>query len=131
MRVGFRVLGPNLIPKSRGMAGEGSANMEDVIGSEEGEEEVEEMEVEEEGGGWDDWGSDGEDSDPEFKCLFCALTWRSAGDLFIHCSSVHSFDFHGVRKLFGLDFYSSFKLINFIRSQVRIFVYLVCCHAKY
>lgn len=94
-------------------------NREDVIGSE--EEEVEEMEVEEEGGGWDDLGSDGDDSEPEIKCLFCALSCRSAGDLFGHCSSVHSFDFHALRKLFGLDFYSSFKLINFIRSQVRIF----------
>lgn len=106
------------------MAGEGGMNREDVIGSE--EEEVEEMEVEEEGGGWDDLGSDGDDSEPEIKCLFCALSCRSAGDLFGHCSSVHSFDFHALRKLFGLDFYSSFKLINFIRAQVRIFVCLVC-----
>lgn len=69
--------------------------------------------------------SDGEGLDPEFKCLFCTLTWRSAGDLSRQCSSIHSFDFYDVGKLFGFDFYSSFKLVNSINSQARNFVYLV------
>lgn len=82
----------NSSQNSSDRGGTGVAIMEDVIGSVE-EELVDKMEEEEEGGGWDDWGSDGEGLEPEFKCLFCTLTWRSAGDLSRQCSSIHSFDF--------------------------------------
>ncbi|RWR79740.1 Protein arginine N-methyltransferase [Cinnamomum micranthum f. kanehirae] len=76
---------------------------------EEGEEQIE---------NWDDWKTDEEDQDPDFLCLFCNLRWNSIELLFDHCISDHSFDFQSIRKSLGLDFYGSFKLINYIRSQV-------------
>lgn len=76
---------------------------------EEGEEQIE---------NWDDWKTDEEDQDPDFLCLFCNLRWNSIEILFDHCISDHSFDFQSIRKSLWLDFYGSFKLINYIRSQV-------------
>lgn len=77
---------------------------------EEGEEQIED---------WDDWKTDEEDPDPDFLCLFCNLRRNSIELLFDHCSSDHSFDFRSIRKSLRLDFYDSFKLINYIRSQVE------------
>lgn len=68
---------------------------------------------------WDDWESEGEDSPSEdYLCLFCDSRFGSAGDLFGHCASDHSFDFHGTVEDAGLDFYGSIKLINYVRAQV-------------
>ncbi|KAL1204763.1 putative protein arginine N-methyltransferase 3 [Cardamine amara subsp. amara] len=69
-----------------------------------------------EGGGEEDEDDDGSDSD--FKCLFCDSHYVSCDLLFEHCLLSHEFDFLGIRKELKLDFYSSFKLINYIRSQV-------------
>lgn len=81
---------------------------------EEEEEEVEKGDVEV----WDDWQSDEEGSSSEYLCLFCDLRYDSADILFDHCSSVHSFDFCGIVRDLSLGFYGSFKLINYVRSQV-------------
>ncbi|KAH7672044.1 [Myelin basic protein]-arginine N-methyltransferase protein [Dioscorea alata] len=68
---------------------------------------------------WDDWRSDDDgESEPGLICLFCDSTYESSETLFDHCRSDHSFDFLSIRRVLGLDFYASFKLINFIRSQV-------------
>lgn len=75
-----------------------------------------EEEVEEEV--WDDWEGDDGDSDSDFLCLFCDSNYDSCSSLFQHCASVHHFDFHAVRNSLNLDFYASFKLINYIRSKV-------------
>ncbi|XP_013610855.1 PREDICTED: probable protein arginine N-methyltransferase 3 isoform X1 [Brassica oleracea var. oleracea] len=67
-----------------------------------------------EDGDWGDWEAadkDDDDFESDFVCLFC-------DSLFEHCRLSHGFDFHGVRKELKLDFYASFKLINYIRSQV-------------
>lgn len=91
------------------------ASMEDSEEDEEGGEEL---------GGWDEWGDDvgGEDEDEQsgssFLCLFCETVYGSCAPLFDHCSSAHHFDFTGVRKALGLDFYGSIKLVNYVRSQV-------------
>ncbi|XP_057499523.1 LOW QUALITY PROTEIN: probable protein arginine N-methyltransferase 3 [Actinidia eriantha] len=81
-----------------------------------------EVEVEEEEQGWGDWNADddeGEDDlDSDSLCLFCNSKYSSSDALFDHCNSIHHFDFHGIRKALGLDFYGSFKLINYVRSQV-------------
>ncbi|XP_021299978.1 probable protein arginine N-methyltransferase 3 [Herrania umbratica] len=58
----------------------------------------------------------GEES--EFLCLFCDSKYGSCDALFEHCRLTHFFDFNGIRKELGLDFYGSFKLINYVRSQV-------------
>ncbi|XP_039132604.1 probable protein arginine N-methyltransferase 3 isoform X3 [Dioscorea cayenensis subsp. rotundata] len=68
---------------------------------------------------WDDWRSDDDgESEPGLICLFCDSTYESSETLFDHCRSDHSFDFLSIRRVLGLDFYASFRLINFIRSQV-------------
>ncbi|KAG7576937.1 Protein arginine N-methyltransferase [Arabidopsis thaliana x Arabidopsis arenosa] len=68
------------------------------------------------GGGEEEEDDDGSESD--FLCLFCDSHFVSCDLLFEHCRMSHGFDFHGIRKELKLDFYSSFKLINYIRSQV-------------
>ncbi|KAJ4815567.1 Protein arginine N-methyltransferase 1 [Rhynchospora pubera] len=84
------------------------------------EEEEEEEEVEE---SWDDWRA-GEGEDDEWApvasvvCLFCTEQFDSSELLFDHCRLEHCFDFYGVVKNSGLDFYGSLKLVNYIRSQV-------------
>ncbi|CAH8359880.1 unnamed protein product [Eruca vesicaria subsp. sativa] len=71
-------------------------------------------------GDWGDWeAADDKDDDVlDFLCLFCDSRFVSCDLLFDHCRLSHGFDFHGVRKELKLDFYASFKLINYIRSQV-------------
>ncbi|KAJ4893445.1 putative protein arginine N-methyltransferase 3 [Raphanus sativus] len=76
-------------------------------------------------GDWGDWeeAADKDDDDDggfesDFVCLFCDSRFVSCDLLFQHCLPSHGFDFHGVRKELKLDFYASFKLINYIRSQV-------------
>ncbi|KAL5708436.1 type I protein arginine methyltransferase [Ranunculus cassubicifolius] len=77
----------------------------------------EDDEIETQAQDWDDWGSD-DDEESDFLCLFCTTKFNSIESLFQHCTSTHFFDFSSFRKKFGLDFYDSFKLINYIRSQV-------------
>ena len=60
--------------------------------------------------------------DSEFVCLFCESRYSSCGSLFDHCASLHRFDFHAIRTTLSLDFYASFKLINFIRSLVNVVI---------
>uniref|UniRef100_A0A2P2LE80 Arginine N-methyltransferase family protein n=1 Tax=Rhizophora mucronata TaxID=61149 RepID=A0A2P2LE80_RHIMU len=85
-------------------------------------------EDEEENGDWEDWREDddnGEKADNEEEseksrllCLFCCSKYGSCDELFEHCRLFHKFDFQGLRKAFGLDFYGSLKLVNYVRSQV-------------
>ncbi|KAK2989873.1 hypothetical protein RJ640_015205 [Escallonia rubra] len=71
---------------------------------------------------WEDWEADEDEEEEETEsnvlCLFCDSVYGSSGALFEHCTSTHSFDFRRIRKTLALDFYASFKLINFVRSQV-------------
>lgn len=84
---------------------------------EEDDDESEEEEV------WDDWeGEDEGERESEFVCLFCDSRYSSCGSLFDHCASLHRFDFHTIRTTLSLDFYASFKLINFIRSRVNVVI---------
>lgn len=62
---------------------------------------------------------DGNDEDSEFLCLFCDSKYGYCDALFEHCRLTHFFDFNGIRKELSLDFYGSFKLINYVRSQVN------------
>ncbi|RWW24444.1 hypothetical protein BHE74_00002623 [Ensete ventricosum] len=84
---------------------------------EESERDEEEKEDEEQMEEWDDWQSE-EESSSRCLCLFCPSRFGSAEILFDHCRSEHSFDFHHIVRELGLDFYGSFKLINYVRSQV-------------
>lgn len=75
-------------------------------------------------GDWGDWEEAADKDDDEggfesdFICLFCDSRFVSCDSLFEHCRLSHGFDFRGARKELKLDFYASFKLINYIRSQV-------------
>lgn len=80
--------------------------------------ELEEEDEEEEIEGWDDWQSDEDNSMPEYLCLFCSSRFDSTETLFNHCSSGHAFDFHSIVRNLRLDFYGSFKLLNYVRTQV-------------
>ncbi|XP_050385987.1 probable protein arginine N-methyltransferase 3 [Argentina anserina] len=85
--------------------------------TDEEDEQVEELQ------GWDDWNADEEEeessnSDSELLCFFCDSKFTSCDQLFDHSSAAHHFDFHAIRKALRLSFYSSFKLINYVRSQV-------------
>ncbi|VAH27500.1 unnamed protein product [Triticum turgidum subsp. durum] len=83
----------------------------------------EDDEDEEEEEGWDDWESDGDDAaggGGGLLCLFCSARFDSDGPLFAHCGSEHGFDFHKLVRELGLDFYGCIKLINFVRSKVRL-----------
>ncbi|KAL6596932.1 hypothetical protein ACP70R_047066 [Stipagrostis hirtigluma subsp. patula] len=89
-------------------------------GQDEAEERLMSDEEEEEGEeGWDDWCSDGDDdAGGGLLCLFCSSRFDSESSLFSHCGAEHRFDFHGVVRGSGLDFYGCIKLINFVRSKV-------------
>ncbi|KAM5551558.1 putative protein arginine N-methyltransferase 3 [Rosa sericea] len=81
------------------------------------EDEVEELQE------WDDWNAEEEEEEEEEEssellCFFCDSRFSSCDELFDHCSATHHFDFPAIRKALGLSFYSSFKLINYLRSQV-------------
>lgn len=67
---------------------------------------------------WEDWKTDEEYEAEEFICLFCDEKYKSIESVFKHCSSNHSFDFQSIKKTLSLNFYDSFKLINYVRSQV-------------
>ncbi|KAL6989722.1 Protein arginine N-methyltransferase 3 [Sarracenia purpurea var. burkii] len=82
-----------------------------------------EADEEDEGQDWGDWNADEEEDgddnlDSDLLCLFCDSKYDSSDALFEHCQSTHHFDFHGIRKSLGLNFYGCFKLINYVRSQV-------------
>ncbi|CAN6703429.1 unnamed protein product [Malus baccata var. baccata] len=88
---------------------------------------------------WNDWNAEPEEEDEEEEegsdllCLFCDTRYSSCDDLFDHCTSTHRFDFQAVRKALGLNFYGSFKLINFVRSQVaenRCWSCGLTCHSN-
>ncbi|OVA18526.1 Protein arginine N-methyltransferase [Macleaya cordata] len=81
-------------------------------------EESEEEEFEQQLEDWEEWKSDEEFADPDFICLFCDGKYSSIESVFDHCSSNHSFDFQSIKKTLKLNFYDSFKLINYVRSQV-------------
>ncbi|KAK3219341.1 hypothetical protein Dsin_013311 [Dipteronia sinensis] len=86
---------------------------------EEDEESEEEEETIDDWGDWrDDDDEEEEDSESGFLCLFCDANYSSCDAIFEHCRLSHHFDFHSIKTALGLDFYSSFKLINYVRSQV-------------
>jgi protein arginine N-methyltransferase 3 len=93
--------------------------------------ELEEESEDEELEGWDDWEAEkddveeGDSSDSDFLCFFCDSKYGSCDALFEHCITSHRFNFQGIRTSLGLDFYGAFKLINYVRSQVRVLFGLI------
>ncbi|PSS18961.1 Protein arginine N-methyltransferase [Actinidia chinensis var. chinensis] len=87
-----------------------------------GDVQLDEDEGEDDGQDWGDWNADqeeeGDDLDSNILCLFCCSIFNSSSALFHHCRSIHYFDFRAITKTLALDFYASFNLINYVRSQV-------------
>ncbi|XP_047337715.1 probable protein arginine N-methyltransferase 3 [Impatiens glandulifera] len=69
------------------------------------------------------WNSDWETYDdgvaaPDMLCLFCENKYISSDVLFNHLITAHEFNFHEYTRGLGLDFYSCFKFINYVRSTI-------------
>ena len=67
--------------------------------------------------GWDDVEEDSEVVN--IKCLLCSENFASAKSMLDHCKIMHSLDFLAVRQQHNLDFYSTMKLINYIRATTK------------
>ncbi|XP_068659284.1 probable protein arginine N-methyltransferase 3 [Aristolochia californica] len=91
-----------------------------------GNEEIDDGEEDEQMQDWDDWEADEHDLDLVVQCLFCDSKLISVETLLDHCVSIHSFDFQQIRRSLQLDFYSSFKLINYVRHQVAAIRCWIC-----
>ncbi|KAI8388385.1 S-adenosyl-L-methionine-dependent methyltransferase [Radiomyces spectabilis] len=65
---------------------------------------------------WDDWDYD----DAESQCLFCTKTFALPEEAFSHCAETHGFDFLGVKRSLGLEFYDCIRMINYIRKEVQM-----------
>jgi len=69
-------------------------------------------------GDWEEWQED--DGDAASVCLFCEVTSPSPYHTFEHAKIAHGFDFKKIQSEWKLDFYSSVRLINFIRYNVQM-----------
>ncbi|RKF58262.1 Ribosomal protein arginine N-methyltransferase rmt3 [Golovinomyces cichoracearum] len=67
--------------------------------------------------GWEDAESDREDL--KFISLLDNEIFSDIHGMLNHCKEKYGFDFMEIQKRLGLDFYSSIKLVNFIRAQVQ------------
>lgn len=67
--------------------------------------------------GWEDMEADTEDL--KIQCLLCAEQSGSSQAMIDHCQAVHGFDFISVVKQQRLDFFTTIKYINLIRTRVR------------
>ena len=69
--------------------------------------------------GWEDVDPSTDVEALSVKCLICEEIFNHAGVMLDHCRSEHSFDFLEIRRLHGLDFYSTIRLVNYIRLAVK------------
>ena len=54
------------------------------------------------------------------RCLFCEALLETPDIVFQHCVQQHQFHIKGICKYWNLDCFGYIKMINFIRSKVRI-----------
>ena len=91
-----------------------------VNGSEDDISDAEEnLDVEPDSPGWEDVEPSEDVEAVAVKCLICEEVFGDTGVMLNHCRSEHSFDFLEIRRLKNLDFYSTIKLINYIRAAVN------------
>ncbi len=77
------------------------------------------LDVEPDSPGWEDVEPNEDVESVNYKCLICEEQFNNAEVMLEHCRSEHSFDFLEIRRLHGLDFYSTIKLVNYIRMAVK------------
>ncbi|KAI5789736.1 S-adenosyl-L-methionine-dependent methyltransferase [Peziza echinospora] len=71
--------------------------------------------------GWEDTERGAaEEEEVEAQCLLCETVFGSTEKVLGHTVAEHGFDLRGYRRKFELDFYSTIKLINYIRSRIII-----------
>ncbi|SMQ45367.1 unnamed protein product [Zymoseptoria tritici ST99CH_3D7] len=102
----------------RNSAGEvvGPPVEDDYSGSDSGSDDPEGFNIRPDSEGWNDVE---DDSEPvSIKCLLCDDVFADVKVTMEHCKAAHEFDFVDLQKAKKLDFYSSIKLVNYIRSEV-------------
>lgn len=80
------------------------------------DDEAQGLDIQPDSPGWEDMEDDSEALD--FKCLLCDDVSKSGPKMLDHCKTAHNFDFLAIRQQHNLDFYSTIKLINYIRLSV-------------
>lgn len=73
--------------------------------------------------GNEDW-SDWLEPEAEAMCLFCDYQSSSSESLSQHISSVHHFDFLGLKDNFSI--YQQIKIVNYVRRQVHERTCILC-----
>ncbi|EMD00791.1 hypothetical protein BAUCODRAFT_29160 [Baudoinia panamericana UAMH 10762] len=68
--------------------------------------------------GWEDVEDDTEPT--SFKCLLCEDHFETVRQMVDHAQQNHDFDLDLIRTSNQLDFYSTIRLINYVREQVRL-----------
>ncbi|KAK4627282.1 Ribosomal protein arginine N-methyltransferase rmt3 [Fulvia fulva] len=67
--------------------------------------------------GWEDAEDDTEVL--SIKCLLCDEKFPTAQAMSEHCAKTHDFDLVSVQRQHKLDFYTTIKFVNYIRSEVK------------
>lgn len=67
--------------------------------------------------GWEDMEDDSEQL--SIKDFFSDQIFPTALAMLDHCKSAHSFDFLGICKQHNLDFYSTMRLANYVRTEAQ------------
>ncbi|EME46081.1 hypothetical protein DOTSEDRAFT_125718 [Dothistroma septosporum NZE10] len=67
--------------------------------------------------GWEDAEDDTEEL--SIKCLLCHDKFPTAQTMAEHCSKSHDFDLVSIQRQHKLDFYTTIKLVNYIRAEVQ------------
>lgn len=118
---------PNLPPGWRLSNSDGSFSgppqvEEEASGSDEdhSDDEIEDnVDVQPDSPGWEDVDPDADTEIVDVKCLLCDLSFPKADSMLDHCNHEHGLDFLAVRRRHNLDFYSTIKLVNYIRLAAR------------
>lgn len=75
----------------------------------------------------DVWDGDGEESPEENQCLFCDQIFPSVDEVFAHCEKEHFFNIIDIGRKWKLDCIQYIKMINYIRSKVKLAVLIIHC----
>ena len=81
----------------------------------------EDKEVDEDEDDDDVWDEEGDENPEESICLFCDQSFLSVDGVYIHCEKEHYFNITDIGRKWKLDCIQYIKLINYIRSKVKIF----------
>jgi protein arginine N-methyltransferase 3 len=84
----------------------------------------EDKEVDEDEDDDDVWDEEGDENPEESICLFCDRSFLSVDGVYIHCEKEHYFNITDIGRKWKLDCIQYIKLINYIRSKVKIFFFI-------